>query len=219
VEATPTRVALVGGHPVILGVIRLSCAAEPGVEVVGETSASSDIVRLVAETDPDVIVLDLELPDSDGLRALDDAGSAGRSVIAVSERADGATVLEALRRGADAYLVKPEGLRRVGDAVRRVASGERVLDPDLERELVDELGRFARTSREGSRVRALTTTREREILALLADGLTMRQIGRRLGISPRTVESHVGKLYRKLGVTTRVQAVARGAALGLIDIA
>jgi DNA-binding CsgD family transcriptional regulator len=92
------------------------------------------------------------------------------------------------------------------------------VDPSLEQVAVLELGRFARQAREGSAVRATLTPREQEILGLLADGMTMQQIGRRLGISPRTVETHVSKLYRKLAVRTRVQAVARAASLGLIDL-
>jgi DNA-binding NarL/FixJ family response regulator len=188
------------------------------VDVVGETGTPSDVAGVIANDRPDVVVVDLELPEGGGVALVEEVAREGIAVLAVSERSDGATVLDALRRGAAGYLVKPDGLRRVGAACRRIAGGERVVDPELERSLVDELGRFARTSREGSRVQTATTPRERQILALLADGLTMRQIGRRLGISARTVESHVEKLYRKLGVTSRVQAVARGASLGLIDI-
>jgi DNA-binding NarL/FixJ family response regulator len=139
-------------------------------------------------------------------------------VVAVSERTDGSTVLDAMRHGVDAYLVKPDGLRRIGDAIRRVLNGERVIDPALEQAAVLELGRFARQARESSEVVGSLTPREREILELLAEGLTMRQIGRRLSISPRTVETHVAKLYRKLAVRTRVQAIARAASLGLIEL-
>jgi DNA-binding CsgD family transcriptional regulator len=79
------------------------------------------------------------------------------------------------------------------------------------------LGQFARQAREGSEVQATLTPREHEILVLVSQGLTMQQAGRRLGISPRTVETHVAKLYRKLGVRTRVQAVGRAVQLGLIE--
>ena len=100
----------------------------------------------------------------------------------------------------------------------RARAGERVLDPSLGDDVLVEFGRYVRQTRAGARLDGTVTAREREILGLLADGLTMRQVGRRLGISPRTVESHVAKLYRKLEVTSRVQAVAKGAALGLIDL-
>ena len=100
-------------------------------------------------------------------------------------------------------------MHSLADAVRRTAAGERLIDPDLQQGAVMELGRSARKARESSEIDALLTQREREILDHLSQGLTMHQIGTRLGISPRTVETHVAKLYRKLGVRTRVQAVSR----------
>jgi two-component system, NarL family, response regulator DevR len=215
----PPRALLVGGHPVIVGVAKLACEAS-GVVVVGERTGAEGLAEAINDLAPDVVVIDLELPDVDGVDLLREtrSESPGLLMLAVSDRTDGATVLEAMRVGADGYLTKPDGLREVGHAIRRLVVGERVLDPAVEAAAVSELGRFARRAREGSQVVARLSPREREILLLLADGLTMQQIGRRLGISPRTVESHVSKLYRKLAVRTRVQAIARAAALGLIDL-
>jgi two-component system nitrate/nitrite response regulator NarL len=218
--STVTRVFVVGGHPVILGVVRLACDALPNVEIVAEVGDGPAAVAAAASLTPDLAVVDLDLPGTDGLdvlRSLRDRGYRGRIVV-VSERADGATVLDAMRLGVDAYLSKPDGLRRIGEAIRRVLDGERVIDPALEQAAVLELGRFARQARESSEVDASLTPREREILELLAEGLTMQQIGRRLDISPRTVETHVANLYRKLAVRSRVQAVSRAASLGLIEL-
>jgi two-component system, NarL family, nitrate/nitrite response regulator NarL len=216
----PTRLLVVGGHPVILGVVRLACDALADVQIIDEVDNAPDAVEAASRLSPDIAVVDLDLPDVEGaelLRALRAGGFAGK-VVAVAERSDGATVLEALRQDVDAYLVKPDGLRRVGDAIRRVRDGDRVIDPVLEQSAVIELGRFARQARESSQVVGSLTVREREILDLLAEGLTMGQIGRRLSISPRTVETHVAKVYRKLGVRTRVQAIAKAASLGLIEL-
>jgi DNA-binding NarL/FixJ family response regulator len=218
--ASPTlQILIVGGHPVILGVVRLACAGHADLEVAGEATTGEGALTLVAGTPADVVVLDLDLADVDGLEVLRKVrldGFAG-AVLILSDRTDGTTVLDAMRRGADGYLTKADGLRQVGSAIRRVAAGERVVDPSLEQAAVFELGRFVRQAREGSEVAGTLTARERQILELLSEGLTMQQIGRRLGISPRTVETHVAKLYRKLAVRTRVQAVARAASLGLID--
>jgi DNA-binding NarL/FixJ family response regulator len=217
---SPTRVLVVGGHPVILGVVRLACDALPNVQIVAEEGDGPAAVVAATSLTPELAVIDLDLPGTDGvdvLRSLRDQGFAGL-VVVVSERADGATVLAAMRLGVDAYLIKPDGLRRVGDAIRRVLDGERVIDPALEQAAVLELGRFARQARESSEIDASLTSREREILELLAEGLTMQQIGRRLDISPRTVETHVANLYRKLAVRSRVQAVSRAASLGLIEL-
>jgi DNA-binding NarL/FixJ family response regulator len=219
-ENNLTRVLVVGGHPVILGVVRLACDALPSVRIVGEVDNGADAVAAAASMAPELIVVDLDLPDVEGadlLRSLRNGGYSGQ-LVAVSERVDGIAVLAAMRLGVDAYLPKPDGLRRIGDAIRRVRDGERVIDPALEQAAVLELGRFARKARESSEMAAVLTPREREILELLAEGLTMRQIGRRLAISPRTVETHVAKLYRKLAVRTRVQAIAKAASLGLIEL-
>ena len=217
---SPARVLVVGGHPVILGVVRLACDALPNVQIVAEAGDGPAAVAAATSLMPELAVIDLDLPGTDGvdvLRSLRDQGFSGL-VVVVSERADGATVLGAMRLTVDAYLTKPDGLRRIGDAIRRVLDGERVIDPTLEQAAVLELGRFARQARESSEIDASLTSREREILKLLAEGLTMQQIGRRLDISPRTVETHVANLYRKLAVRSRVQAVSRAASLGLIEL-
>jgi two-component system, NarL family, nitrate/nitrite response regulator NarL len=217
--AEPIRVLAIVGHPVILGVIRLACE-DAGVQVMVE--AHSGGAGLAAWPDPriDAVVLDLDLRDADGLDVLSAIRieSPDVPVVIVSERAEGATVLDALSRGAAGYLTKSEGLRRTGEVVLRVVAGERVVDPALEAGAVGELGRFARQAREGVEGPALLTGRERQILSLVAEGLTVKQVGRRLRISPRTVETHLSNLYRKLGVRTRVQAVSRASALGLLEL-
>jgi DNA-binding NarL/FixJ family response regulator len=138
--------------------------------------------------------------------------------LVLTDRTHGRAVLECLRLGVHGYVDKASGIRTIGTAIRRIGRGERVIDRELEQAAVMELGRFARRAREGSEVAASLTPRELEILELISAGMTMRQVATRLGISPRTVETHVAKLYRKLAVRTRVQAVAKAASLGLIDL-
>jgi DNA-binding NarL/FixJ family response regulator len=212
---------VVAGHPVIRGIVRLACeGAGLTVEVEAAGLAEAEAALASADAPFTVCVLDLELPDGDGLRLLGRLGEEGRTVptLVLSERRDGRTVLEVLRRGAAGYLSKPDGLRRVGWGVRRILAGGAAVEPDLERAAIEELGRTARQAREGARLQGRITRRERDVLALMSEGLTMQQIGRRLQISPRTVETHVRKLYRKLGVRTRVQAVSRAAGLGLLEL-
>jgi DNA-binding NarL/FixJ family response regulator len=217
---TPARVLVVGGHPVIVGVVRLACDASPNLELVADTDRRTAVPGLVRDEDPDVVVLDLDLPGSDipELFLSVHAGQDGPAILALSDRSDGVTVLNALRGGARGFVVKADGLRSIGDAIERVAAGESVIDPSHDLAARTELGRVARRARAHSGVAGPITPRERQVLPLLAEGLTMRQIGSRLGLSPRTVESHVAKLYRKLGVRTRVQAVARAAQVGLIEL-
>jgi DNA-binding NarL/FixJ family response regulator len=136
----------------------------------------------------------------------------------LSARADDAAVFESVRAGADGFLNKTEGVRTIADALERVARGETVFSQAQRKAAVDELGRLARRSRDVAAAKATLTRRELEILEFLALGLTVKQVATRLGLSPRTVDTHIAKLYRKLGVRNRVQAISRAATLKLIDI-
>lgn len=216
----PVRVLVVDSHPVLRGVVRMACGSTADLEVVAEAGGVAQAIEAAAASDPDVVVLDLELSDGDGtdvIRELQSMGSTARALV-LTDRTNGAAVLACLRLGVAGFVDKSTGIRTIGTAIRRVGRGERVIDRELEQAAVMELGRFARQSREGAEMAASLTRRELEILELISSGLTMRQVATRLGISPRTVETHVAKLYRKLAVRTRVQAVARAASLGLIDL-
>ncbi len=210
---------VVSSHPVIEGVVRLAADATPEIGRILTTRDLGTVEALIEAEQPDVIVIDIDQGLTSGLETVRRVAGAipGGGIIVLSERADGQFVLETMRLGVQALLLKPEGLRDIPAALAAVLAGDRIFAPDLEQTAVEELGRFARQARAGSEVGASLSPREREILPFLAEGLTMQQIGRRLGISPRTVETHVSKLYRKLAVHTRLQAIARAASLGLID--
>ncbi len=216
----PVGVLIVDEHPVFRGVVRLACEASPALEVVGEAGDGQRALEAIRRLRPDVVVIDLALPAIDGLevaRRLRRDGL-GTGVLVLTARHDDEAVLGCIRAGADGYLSKTAGVGLIREAIETVASGGRVFTPEQERAAIEELGRMARQAREASGVAASLTPRELEILGLVARGLTMKQVASRLGVSPRTVESHIAKLYRKLGVRTRVQAVARGAQLGLVDL-
>ena len=200
----------------IEGVVRLAASDAEGVGDV--TVVATADARWSASRGPWIVVMDLSGDvDLSVVGAVLGQAPLARAIV-LSDRADGSLVLEAMRQGVYAFVHKPDGLRDLTETLTRVAAGERVLPPELERSAVDELRRFARQAHAASTVETQITAREREILELAAEGFTTQQIGRRLGISPRTVEAHIAKLYRKLGVKTRLQAVARAATLGLIDL-
>jgi DNA-binding NarL/FixJ family response regulator len=214
------RVLVVDGHPVLRGVIRMACDSTADLEVVGEAEDVAGALEGCAREAPDVLVLDLDLPDGDGLEVIRTVRAQGSTVkvLVLTDRTHGAAVLESLRLGVQGYVDKATGIRTIGTAIRKIGRGERSIDPALEQAAVMALGRFAKRAREASEAAAALTPREHEVLRMISSGLTMRQIATRLNISPRTVETHVAKVYRKLGVRTRVQAVARAASLGLIDL-
>lgn len=212
------RAVVAAGHRTVRAVIEAACR-ELDVTVVATAETAADATEACRSRTPDLLVLDLDLPDADGFRVLvdlDDERPEG--VLVLANRADGDLVLRALRLGARGYVTKAEGLRDLAATIRRVLSGERVMSPALEEDALGALGRMARRAREGVDVEASLTPRERQVLALLSGGLTIGQIATRLAISPRTVETHVAKLYRKLGVRGRVQAISRAATLGLVDL-
>ena len=215
----PIRVAIAGGHQAVRGAVRLACGASTDLDLVDETRDPSLAGDVCERSHPDVVVIHVDGPNNDlsGLRDLRARGL-DTAVVLLADRVEGPTVLAALKLGARGCLGTADGLRSVGDVIRRVAAGERVVASELEQSAVMALGHFARRTREGSEVEASLTPRELEILTMISEGYTMQQAGTRLGISPRTVETHVAKLYRKLGVRTRVQAVSKAAQLGLLDL-
>ena len=216
--ADTVRAVVVASHPTVRAVIELACR-ELDVKVVDTSETAVAATAACRSCSPDLLILDLDLPDADGFRVLTDLDDARPAVVLVlADRADGDRVLRALRLGALGYVTKAEGLGDLATSLRRVLVGERVMTPGLEKEAMGALGRMARRAREGADVEAGLTPRERQVLELLSGGLTVGQIASRLSISPRTVETHVAKLYRKLGVRTRVQAISRPATLGLVDL-
>jgi len=216
--ADTVRAVVVAAHRTVRAVIELACR-QVGVTVVDSAETATAATAACRSRTPDLLILDLDLPDADGFRVLADLDDdRPRAVLVLADRADGDLVLRALRLGARGYVTKADGLRDLAATIRRVLAGERVMTPAQERDAMGALGRMARRARESADVEAGLTPRERQVLEFLGEGLTIGQIASRLGISPRTVETHVAKLYRKLGVRTRVQAISRAATLGLVDL-
>jgi DNA-binding NarL/FixJ family response regulator len=217
-----TRVLVVEDHAVIRGVIRLACEQSEGLEVVGECVDGASALDACRELLPDVVVLDLSLPGE--IQGFDVARQVREEhldvrILVLTGRSDEQAVFDSIRAGADGFLEKTEGIRFVADALRRVARGERVFTQAHERLALAELGRLARRARESSDALDDLTARELEVLRHVGNGLSVKQVATRLGLSPRTVETHLSKLYRKLGARNRVQALSRAASLGLIDVA
>jgi DNA-binding NarL/FixJ family response regulator len=214
------RVLIVEGHPVLRGVIRMACEDSPTLEVVGEVAEGQDALIAAAEVRPDVVVIDLNLQDmdwADVVRELRARPPAPR-FLALTSKADDRALLATFRAAVEGVIEKTAGVGSIVEAVERVAVGSRVFTPEHERRAMRELGRMVRGAREASQVAALLTDREIEVLQLLAEGMTLHQVARRLRISPRTVETHVRKTYRKLGVHNRVQALRQAASLGLVKV-
>ena len=217
----PARVLVIEDHPLIRSIIRIACEQTPGLEILGELDNGSSALEACRELAPDVVLLDLSLPGElqglDLARAIREEGLPVR-ILVLTARTDEEALFESVILGVEGFLEKTSGVRAIADALTRVAGGERIFTQAQMRGAVAELGRRARQAREETGARPNLSVREIEVLEHAARGFTVGQIARRLVLSPRTVETHLGNAYRKLGVGNRVQALARASGLGLIRI-
>jgi DNA-binding NarL/FixJ family response regulator len=198
----------------------MACDASPRLTVAGEVGTGDAAIDAVRSLRPAVVVLDLALPDLEGgdlVRRTRTEGPDIRVLVLVN-RTDDPTVFAVMKSGADGCLAKTASVEALREAVEMVAAGRRVFTPQQEQAAIVELGRMARHAREASALSASVTARELQILGYVSEGFTIRQVASRLGLSPRTVDTHIAKIYRKLGVTNRVRAISRATELGLIDL-
>lgn len=191
-----TRVLIVDDHPVVRAGLRAFLDLQPDFEVVGEAGTLAEARERAAALGPDLIVLDLQLPDGSGLALLDEIPPASKVLVLTSFLDEGKVRL-AMQRGAAGYLLKHAGPAALLDKLRAALRGEVPLDPEAVRAL---------TSPHANPLADLTP-REREVLALMAGGLSNKRIAARLSISEKTVKTHAGHVFAKLGVKDRLQAV------------
>jgi len=217
-EIVPRRISIVvaDDHQVVRDGLRALLGAEPDLTVVGEAGDGIEVVRLVEQVRPDVVVLDLLIP---GLSGLDVALELHRRlpetrVVILSMHASEAHVLQALKNGASAYVVKDAGAAELFKAIREAAAGRRYLSPPfadraieayLGHDPADPLDRYE-----------TLTAREREVFHLAAHGSSHAEVAARLFISPRTAETHRANVMRKLDLHSQVELIAYARSRGLL---
>ena len=212
------RIAVADDHPVVRDGLASMLETQSDLEVVGQAGTGREALALVAEREPDVLLLDLEMPDLDGvgvLRQLRERGSRTRAIVFTVFDTDD-RIIAAVEAGAAGYLLKGAPRSDVFAAVRTVAAGGSLLAPVATSAV---LRRVRGESGPGVSAGApALTPREQSVLEQLARGLGNKQIAAALGISERTVKFHMSALFAKLGVGNRTEAVARAAQAGLIDL-
>jgi len=214
VTGTVIRVLVADDHPVMRqGLVALLSSLD-GIEVVGQAADGKEVVREAVLSKPDVVLLDLQMPGTDGFTALRELSravpSAGVCVLTMFDDDD--SLFAAMRAGAQGYLLKGAEQEEIERAVRGVASGEAVFGPGVARRVLAQLTAPPKTVTPFPQL----TPRELEVLDLIAAGLVVREIGARLGIAGKTVSNVVSSILVKLQLTDRAQAavVAREAGLG-----
>lgn len=211
IESTSARIVVADDH----GLFRTLLAHHLrglGHLVVGEASDGDQAVRLTRQHEPDLVLMDVAMPNGDGIAALKEilAVDRRRRIVMLSMHVDAMTVRHALASGARGYLSKDCDLDEIETAIRRTLDGDIVVSSDIRR-ILDE-------SPEPPNGDTLLTERENEVLQLVADGASTTEIAERLFISQKTVKNHLAAVYDKLDVDDRTQALVRAARLGLVRI-
>lgn len=219
----PIRVLLVDDQPLLRMGFRLVLDDEEGLAVVGEAGDGAEALRQVAALDPDVVLMDVRMPGTNGIEATERivaAGSRSRVLILTTFDLD-EYAFAALRAGASGFLLKDARPAELVAAIRAVATGDAVVSPRVTRRMLELFAEelpgeaAAPASRADARLAELTH-REREVLLAVAEGLSNAEVAERLFLSEATVKTHVGRILAKLGVRDRVQAVVFAYESGLV---
>lgn len=215
--AAHIRLVLADDHPAVRAGIRQFLERDPGLEVVAEANNGDEAISLIAAHQPDVAVLDLQMPGLSGL----DVARRLRSeqpkvrVLILTAHDDDPYIFAALRSGAKGYMLKTSGPDELIRAVRLVHSGRSALDPSVAERVVEQMGQSGDQTATGL---TRPSDRELEVLKLAAHGLTNRAIGAQLNISERTVHSHLMNVFSKMGTGTRTEAVLKAIHMGWLSL-
>jgi DNA-binding NarL/FixJ family response regulator len=215
----PVRVLVADDQRVVREGLATLLGLLDGVEVVGVAADGDEAVQLAADLNPDVVLMDLRMPRCDGveatrrLRGLDP----GIKVLMLTTYADDRSVIDALRAGARGYLTKDAGAQEIQQALGQLTDGHAVIDPAVQHHVLDAIaaGPPPATPETAAPLPDGLTPREAEVLGLIAEGLSNREIAERLVVNETTVKSHINHLFAKTGVRDRAQAVTYAYRRGL----
>ena len=211
------RVVLADDQPLVRVGLRVLIADHPDLLIVGEAGTGAEAVQIVRETHPDVVVMDIRMPDMDGIEAtrLITAGPETAHVLMLTTFDDDDYVYGALRAGASGFLVKDMALEDILSAIRVVAAGDALIAPGVTRRLIEEFAARPEPARPRRTVEGITE-REREVLTLVGRGMSNGEIAAHLYVSVATAKAHVARLFTKLGARDRVQLVIIAYEAGLV---
>lgn len=198
------RVLVADDHLLVREGLRAILEAAPDLALVGEAADGLEAVRLAAELEPDVVLMDLRMPAMDGIQAIRQikAQNPAVEIVILTTYDDDAYIVRGLRAGARGYLLKDTGRKTLFEAIRTAARGESLLSSTVVDKVVAHLAEPQLEQGE------MLSDRELEVLTLIAEGAANKEVARRLSIAERTVKAHVTSIFSKLGVSSRAEAVA-----------
>jgi DNA-binding NarL/FixJ family response regulator len=211
----PVRTLIADDHPIFRGGLRTLLAADDLVEVVGEATNGSEAVAMAEELQPDVVVMDIQMPELNGIEATRQIVSRSPhiGVLVLTMFEDDDSVFAAMRAGARGYLLKGAGANDIARAIRAVGSGEAIFGPDIAKRVI-EYFTVPRPSHAAQAFPELTA-REREVLELVAQGHNNAWMARHFTLSQKTIRNHVSNIFTKLQVADRAQAIVRAREAGM----
>jgi len=210
------RLMLADDHRMLREGLRRSMI-DQGFDVVGEARDGDEAIRLAEELRPDVILMDVTMPEVDGVEATRQirASCPEIKIVMLTMHADQEVLTSAIRAGASGYLVKDCSTEEISSAVRMAVSGETALSPQLAASMLDEVRRLDQPHRDEDRI---VTRREEEVLQLIADGCSTPEVAEKLYISQKTVKNHLASIYQKLDARDRTQAVLQAVRMGIVHL-
>jgi two-component system, NarL family, response regulator DegU len=216
-------VAIVDDHPIVRAGMRTILEASEDILVVAEGGSGGEALRLVEERLPNVLVLDINLPDQSGIEVTRQlrAKNSSTAILILTAHDDAQLVFELLENGAIGYVLKDEALEMLANAVRAAASGKSWLSPTIASQVVQRLAKQPTNPEPETLTTPIyenLTQRELEILCLLAEGLDNTAIAEKLTLTKRTVQNHISNIYGKLGVTSRTEAMLYALRHGLTQV-
>jgi DNA-binding NarL/FixJ family response regulator len=213
----PVRVLVADDQALVRDGLRLILEVEPTVEMIGEAADGVEAVSLTRTLQPDVVLMDVRMPELDGLAATREIVAAGlpARVLMLTTYDEDAYLYEAIRAGASGFLLKDSRREQLISAIRTVAAGDAVLHPDLTLRLLQRFAQGAPPGGQPDRL-AVLTSREREVLTWVGRGLTNDEVAARLFVSEATVKTHLAHVTQKLHLRDRVHAVVTAYETGLV---
>ncbi len=210
------RLMLADDHRMLREGLRRSMT-DQGFDIVGEARDGDEAIRLAEELHPEVILMDVTMPEVDGVEATRQIKIAFPeiAIVMLTMHADQEVLAAAVRAGASGYLVKDCSTDEIANAIRTVVRGETVLSPQLAASMLEEVRRL---DDPGSDEERIITKREEEVLQLIADGCSTPEVAERLFISQKTVKNHLASIYQKLDARDRTQAVLQAVRMGIIHL-